>query len=281
MDKNFTDEEGLETFLQNKIPQQLDTNALRMLTGMAKEHHQRLQRYVYTLCHDEALCNDLVQDTFLAAQQQMERGTYIESGKAYAWLCAIAKNLLMDHYRRDIRCNEQLSLHHTQICENLGWSSDNWGDVAIYKMFDRDLPVASEKRRKRISDNIGILMKTRFKALSLSDEERDLLCLRYCNEKIFRDLSARSGEPLSTVMSRYYTTLRKVRKQLMDMDAQGLFEKELSLPQMNAYIRRKESCIAPDVKEARQRDRLQKIVAYARRNNRRDDPEEGVLEVAR
>ena len=88
-------------------------------------------------------------------------------------------------------------------------------------------------------------------------------------------------------MSRYYAALKKVRKQLMALDAQGLFAKELSLAQMRAYIRSKNSAAESDtqekrrVQEARQRDRMRKIAAYARRNRRRDDDSECVPETVR
>lgn len=287
MDKNPTDFEERESSLPNETPQPLNAKALRMFTRMVAEHHHRLQRYVRTLCRDEALCNDLVQDTFLSAQRQMERGIYSETGRGWYWLCSIARNHLMDHYRQHSRSNMQLSLNHTQICDNLGWSSESsYGEPAILTMYGSDTSTVSEKRRKRISNNIGVFMETHFKALSLSDEERELLCLRYCDEQVFREVSARIGEPISTVQSRYYAVLKKVRKQLLELDAQGLFEKELSVAQMRAYIRRKEAGSETDMQgerhaqEERRRDRMRKIAAYARRNNR-DDEQEGVVEAVR
>ncbi|MDE5609877.1 MAG: RNA polymerase sigma factor [Bacteroidales bacterium] len=291
MDKHSTDFEERENALPNEAPEPLNAKFLRIFAKMVTEHHHRLQRYVRTLCRDEALCNDLVQETFLAAQQQMERGVYSETGRGWYWLCAIAKNLLVDYYRHYNRCNMQLFLNHTQICDNLGWSSESSSegscDPAMLTMFGTDTSSSYEKRRKRISNNMGVLMQTQFKALSLSEEERELLCQRYCDEQVFREVSARTGEPISTVMSRYYAALKKVRKQLMALDAQGLFAKELSLAQMRAYIRSKNSAAASDtqekrrVQEARQRDRMRKIAAYARRNRRRDDDSECVPETVR
>lgn len=286
MDKNSTDFEGQEVSRPNEKSEPLNAKSLRTFAKMAAEHHHRLQRYVRTLCRDEALCNDIVQDTFLIAQQQLDKGTYSETGKGWYWLCAIARNLLVDYYRQHNRSNMQLFLNHSQICDNLGWSSESSGESAVITMFEGHVPSTPEKRRKRISDNMGVLMETQFAALTLSEEERHLLCLRYRGEQVFREVSARNGEPISTVMSRYYSVLKKVRKQLLALEAQGLFEKELTMAQMKAYIRRKESEIGADKKEERrmreerQRDRVRKIAAYARRNHRRDDPE-GVPEPVR
>lgn len=284
MEKNSTDFEERESTLPNETPHPLNAKALRTFAKMVAEHHHRLQRYVRTLCRDEALCNDLVQDTFLSAQRQMERGVYVETGRSWFWLCSIARNHLVDHYRRHCRSHMQLFLNHTQICDNLGWSSESSCEAAPLTMYERDTSTVSEKRRKRISNNIGVFMETQFKALSLRDEERELLCLRYCDEQLFREVSAQRGVPLSTMVSRYHAVLKKVRKQLLELDAQGLFEKELSVAQMRAYIRRKEAERETDMpaerraQENRRRDRLRKIAAYARRNSK-DDEQEGVAEV--
>ena len=292
MDKNSTDFEERESSLPNETPHPLNAKALRTFAKMVAEHHHRLQRYVRTLCRDEALCNDLVQDTFLSAQQQMDRGIYSETGRSWQWLCSIARNHLVDHYRRHNRSHMQLALNHTQICDNLGWSSESFSEPATLTMyeinptarFEREPSTVSEKRRKRISNNIGVFMETQFKALALRDEEREMLCLRYCDEQVFREVSALRGVPISTMMSRYYAVLKKVRKQLLELDAQGLFEKELSVAQMRAYIRRKKAeseADKPDVREERRRDRMRKISAYARRNKRIDDDTESVTEAVR
>ncbi len=63
----------------------------------AVEHRDFVRRFLLRLVHDETLAEDLVQETFLRAErtQSPHRGEASER----SWLCAIALNLLRDHYR--------------------------------------------------------------------------------------------------------------------------------------------------------------------------------------
>ena len=56
-------------------------------------------RYLYPRCAgDESVAEDLTQQTFIHAIDR--RGSYEGRASSVTWLCAIARNLLADHYRR-------------------------------------------------------------------------------------------------------------------------------------------------------------------------------------
>ena len=67
------------------------------LTGELAEHRDTVKGFVVRLVKDEALAEDLAQETFLRAQRaaQKRRG---DAGDR-SWLCAIALNLVRDHFR--------------------------------------------------------------------------------------------------------------------------------------------------------------------------------------
>lgn len=71
--------------------------------------------YLFSLCRDEKLAEDLTQDTFLHAFESIER--YDGSCKLSTWLCQIAKHLLYQTWERKKReipsdfKAEDLSLH--------------------------------------------------------------------------------------------------------------------------------------------------------------------------
>lgn len=56
-----------------------------------KENVKIVYHYLCSLCHDQALSEDLTQETFLRAYQSLER--YDKSCKLSTWLCQIAKHL--------------------------------------------------------------------------------------------------------------------------------------------------------------------------------------------
>jgi len=56
-------------------------------------------RYVLSICHDHAMAEDLVQETFLKAHKS--RDSLTDESRALSWLYRIATNVCHDRYRRD------------------------------------------------------------------------------------------------------------------------------------------------------------------------------------
>lgn len=58
----------------------------------------RVYRYLAARCGDDGLAEELTQQTFVDAIRQ--RGRFDGRSDVVTWLCAIARNKLVDHYRR-------------------------------------------------------------------------------------------------------------------------------------------------------------------------------------
>jgi RNA polymerase sigma-70 factor (ECF subfamily) len=68
--------------------------------------------YLLSRCHDVQIAEDLAADTFLAAVSGVRRGTVPEL--TVAWLIAVARNKLVDHWRRLEREERKLRLVHDE-----------------------------------------------------------------------------------------------------------------------------------------------------------------------
>ena len=145
-----------------------------------EEQYDKIYRYCYYRLHQREAAEDVTQETFL---RFLENEGYRDRGRALQYLYTIARNLCIDEYRK------------RKITEEL---HDDWADVDL--------------EEKLLT---AIALK---KALSLlTEEERELLLLRYVNEvpvmsicKIFK-------------MSRF-AVYRKTTKALKQL--QELLEKE-------------------------------------------------------
>src|SRR5690606_38663423 len=49
---------------------------------------------------DQSLAEDIFQDTFFRVILTLKKGQYIEEGKFLPWVLRIARNLIIDHFRR-------------------------------------------------------------------------------------------------------------------------------------------------------------------------------------
>ena len=65
------------------------------------EHRQSVRGFVLGLVHDEALAEDLTQETYLRVQRSAD--SYRGEASERSWLCAIALNLVRDHFRAAAR----------------------------------------------------------------------------------------------------------------------------------------------------------------------------------
>ncbi|MBQ7776960.1 MAG: sigma-70 family RNA polymerase sigma factor [Lachnospiraceae bacterium] len=61
-----------------------------------KQNAQIVYGFLYSMCKEEALAEDLMQETFLIAFEHPER--FDGSCKLSTWLCQIAKHLLYQHW---------------------------------------------------------------------------------------------------------------------------------------------------------------------------------------
>lgn len=76
-----------------------------------KENAKIVSHFLYSICRDEQLTEDLTQETFLQAYKSLER--FDGSCKLSTWLCQIAKHLLYQYWNKNgkqdiVEIDEQL-----------------------------------------------------------------------------------------------------------------------------------------------------------------------------
>ena len=83
--------------------------------------------YGYLLCRcgsDRTIAEDLTQETFTAGVRELRRGAIVEAPTA--WILAIARHKLVDHYRAREREERKLEAigSSVEVEERLGWDAD-------------------------------------------------------------------------------------------------------------------------------------------------------------
>ena len=70
-------------------------------TGIYKKYYKRIYCYIYSLCNNSKLSEDIVQETFYKALMLINAGKLSEFGEA--WLVRVAHNLFIDYVRKKDR----------------------------------------------------------------------------------------------------------------------------------------------------------------------------------
>lgn len=87
-----------------------------------EEHAETIYRFLFRMCSDEYLAEDLLQDTFLKAIQKIE--TFDNRCKLTTWLCQIAKNTYFDYLRKKQKYAEVE--FHDEIVKHTEGSAEDW-----------------------------------------------------------------------------------------------------------------------------------------------------------
>ena len=69
--------------------------------GIYKEHFNGVYKYVCSLCRDPATAEEITQESFYKAMENLDK--FRGETRMFVWLCQIAKNTYIDHYRKQKR----------------------------------------------------------------------------------------------------------------------------------------------------------------------------------
>nr|WP_288452098.1 RNA polymerase sigma factor [uncultured Anaerostipes sp.] len=147
--------------------------------------------YAYALSivrhHEDAL--DIVSDTFLKIRSAAH--LYKPMGKPLAWMFTITRNLAMDRLR-----------HHARYHD---------GDFSELEFQDEFSFV----------ENTGDRMVLETVLTRLTEEERRIVMLHAVSGLKHREIASSLNIPLSTVLSKYKRSLKKLRTYLAEMEVVG------------------------------------------------------------
>jgi RNA polymerase sigma-70 factor, ECF subfamily len=139
------------------------------------QHAGELYGYLVRRCPDAATAGDLLQETFLQVVRQSDQLSKVTMPRA--WLFAIARNMLAQHYRRQ---------RDPQVV------AESWYEPA------------SDSKDDRLD-----LMREAIKGLSA--ELRDTLELRLEQELSYEEIAQVLDIPVGTVRSRLHNAVRHLR----------------------------------------------------------------------
>ena len=159
------------------------------ISGLVRDHHQELYRYAYRLAGNQPDAEDLVQQTFLVAQQKL--GQVRDATCTRSWLYTVLRN----HFLKTRRKQQRV--------------------VAGSEEFDFD----------SLPDDVPSELAVDAEALqaaldSLPDDYRTVVVMYYFEDRPYKEIASELEIAIGTVMSRLWRAKRHLRTRLAPDEAE-------------------------------------------------------------
>lgn len=155
-------------------------------------HKDRLYSYIFYIVHNADIADDLFQETFVKAIMTIRQGRYQESGRFGAWLCRIARNLVVDSFRQE-KSEASISADDTE-CDIL-----NRKELADPTVEDNIIDL-------QIEDDVRRLVRF------LPEPQREVLEMRFYRDLSFKEIADLTGVSINTALGRMRYAILNLRR---------------------------------------------------------------------
>jgi RNA polymerase sigma-70 factor (ECF subfamily) len=161
------------------------------LNELYETNKSKVYNYLLKLTRDETLTEHMLSITFEKAFFKID--TYKDTGNKFStWLIAIAKNSLTDYYRRK---KETIIVELTEEEESIIFNFKDGSNTIEEELIQAE---KSEKLRKLLN--------------KLNEKEKEIINLRFYENKSYKEISKELNITLDLVRIRLYRTIRELRK---------------------------------------------------------------------
>ncbi len=161
------------------------------LNELYETNKSKVYNYLLKSTRDETLTEHMLSITFEKAFFKID--TYKDTGNKFStWLIAIAKNSLTDYYRRK---KETIIVELTEEEESIIFNFKDGSNTIEEELIQAE---KSEKLRKLLN--------------KLNEKEKEIINLRFYENKSYKDISKELNITLDLVRIRLYRTIRELRK---------------------------------------------------------------------
>ena len=164
---------------------------MKDFTDVYKEYAEQVYRFLLSLTHNEALAEELVQETFYKAYLHI--GKFKGESSLYAWLCQIAKNLYYNDCKKNKRLNRGGSFSEEDAARARG---------------DTGEEVADQYLRKEQAALLHRILH------DLSEPYKEVFTLKIFGELKFREIAELFGKTESWAKITYYRAKERIVKEM-------------------------------------------------------------------
>jgi len=183
MNKSISDYELIQGFINGEQS---------CFEQIIKRHKNKVFAYISLYIRDQALAEDIFQDTFMKVIQSVKGGKYQDNGKFISWVMRIAHNLIIDHFRRIKQMN---------TISNDEYDSDLFNSRKL-----ADSTVEDDMIKRQIQKDIRKMIS------HLPDDQREVVILRHYAGLSFKEIAEITDVSINTALGRMRYALINMRK---------------------------------------------------------------------
>ena len=159
---------------------------------LIRRHKNRLYTYIFLIVKNQALAEDIFQDTFIKVIRSLKNGKYTENGKFISWVLRIAHNLIIDHFRKERMLNTFSNEDSDfDLFNSPKFSDENIEDKLVFEQITSDI--------RRLIDE-------------LPDDQRQVIIMRHYLGLSFKEIAERTDVSINTALGRMRYALINLRK---------------------------------------------------------------------
>ena len=166
------------------------------ISELIKRHSGRVRSYIGMMVKDDAVADDIFQETFIKAVKVIDEGRYVDNGKFASWIMRIAHNKALDYFRSQ-KSNNSVN-------------ESNSGYNILGTMRYSEKTVEDNIISDQISADIRALVEL------LPDEQREVVMLRYYSDLSFKEIAEQTGVSINTALGRMRYALINMRKMIQE-----------------------------------------------------------------
>ena len=168
------------------------------LSVLVKRHKRRIFSYIYLITRNKSLTEDVFQETFFKVIQTLKKQQYNEEGKFLPWILRIAKNLIIDHYRKA----KKMPSISTVI-------NDEGEETSIFDIIPEENTSSKDtEETKRFKETIRSIVN------DLPQDQKEVVIMRTYYDMSFKEIAEITNVSINTSLGRMRYALINLKKML-------------------------------------------------------------------
>lgn len=155
------------------------------LAELVKRHKRRIYSSIYLVVRNKEITEDIFQETFFKVINSLKSGQYYEDGKFLPWVLRIARNLVIDHFRR---------LKKMPMVPNI--VNDEGEEVDVFSILNLQKPEDNDMEKAQFRKTMRTLVD------ELPTEQREVLLMRMYYDMSFKEIADFTKVSINTSLGR-------------------------------------------------------------------------------